>query len=170
MKKIILATALAVASGVLFAAPPKDFAQRVERARTTVGVPGMAVAILEGDTVTFAKGFGVNGSAMISPDMSPDHTMLHQVTTFTATPKYDMTWFGAYLPLSVDVMGNVSLGMTLRAGPLIIGTADLLGFFAKKYVYNADIHAALKVTIPYTAKTKKQKTKLDNISCFYKKA
>jgi len=115
-----------------------------------------------------AKGFGVNGSAMISPDMSPEHSMLHQVSTFTVTPKYDMVWLGAYMPLSVDVMGNVSWGATLRIGPLIIGTADFLGFFAKKYIYNADIHAALKVTIPYSVKVKKNKSKLDNISCFYK--
>ena len=115
-----------------------------------------------------AKGFGVNGSAMVSPDMSPQHSMLHQVTTFTVTPKYDIVWAGAYLPLSVDVMGNVSWGATVRIGPLIIGTADLLGFFAKKYVYNADIHAALKVSIPYMAKHNKGKTKLDKVNCFFK--
>ncbi len=116
-----------------------------------------------------ARGFGINGSTMISPDMSFTHNMVHQVTTFTATPKYDIVWFGAYLPLSVDVMGNVSWGATLRIGPLIIGTADFLGFFAKKYVYNADVHAALKITIPYTVKHKTVKAKLDNISCFFKK-
>ena len=59
------------------------------------------------------------------------------------------------MPLSVDVFGNVSLGTTLRLGPLIIGTQDLLGLFAKKYVYNADVHAALKVTIPYFKVCKK---------------
>jgi len=59
MKKIILAAAFAVGCPMVFGAPPKDFAQRVERARTAVGVPGMAVTIVEGDTVTFARGFGV---------------------------------------------------------------------------------------------------------------
>jgi hypothetical protein len=113
-------------------------------------------------------GLGVNGSAMISPDMSPQRDMLHQVTTFTVTPKYDILWVGAYLPLSVDVMGNVSWGATLRVGPLIVGTSDLLGLFAKKYVYNADIHAALKVTIPYMAKRNKSKSKLDKVNCFFK--
>jgi CubicO group peptidase (beta-lactamase class C family) len=41
------------------AAPPPDFERRVEAARTGVGVPGMAIAIVENDRVTFAKGFGV---------------------------------------------------------------------------------------------------------------
>jgi CubicO group peptidase (beta-lactamase class C family) len=59
MKKIILAAVLAFGCPVVFGAPPKDFAQPVERARTAVGVLGMAVTIVEGDTVTFVRGFGV---------------------------------------------------------------------------------------------------------------
>ncbi|MDB5285040.1 MAG: OmpA/MotB domain protein [Bacteroidota bacterium] len=94
------------------------------------------------------KDFGIIFSAMVSPDMSPNHSMIHQVTTFTINPKYENKWFGVYLPVSYDVMRNVSLGATLRIGPLIVGTEDLLCLFAKKYVYNADIHAALKITIP----------------------
>ncbi len=66
MKKIIF-TSLVLACPVLFGAPPKDFAQRVERARTAVGVPGMAIAILEGDTVTLAKGFGVKAMGKNDP-------------------------------------------------------------------------------------------------------
>ncbi len=95
------------------------------------------------------KDFGVTFNAMISPDMSPQRRMIHHVTTFSVTGKYDNKWLGVYVPLSYDVNGNVSLGTTLRLGPLTIGTQDLLGLFAKKFVYNADIHAALKVTIPH---------------------
>jgi hypothetical protein len=99
--------------------------------------------------------FGVTFTAMVSPNMSPKQQMVHHVTTFALTPKYENKWVGVYVPLSVDVFGNVSLGTTLRLGPLTIGTQDLLGLFAKKYVYNADIHAALKVTIPYFKVCKK---------------
>ncbi|HEY2808259.1 MAG TPA: serine hydrolase [Steroidobacteraceae bacterium] len=59
MKNFAVALLLAVAAGAAVAAPPKDFAQHVESARQAVGVPGMAVAIVEGDAVTFARGFGV---------------------------------------------------------------------------------------------------------------
>jgi CubicO group peptidase (beta-lactamase class C family) len=45
-------------SCVTFAVPPSGFEHRVETLRTQAGVPGMAVAIVENDTVTFAKGFG----------------------------------------------------------------------------------------------------------------
>jgi CubicO group peptidase (beta-lactamase class C family) len=71
MKKIILTAVLAAGFPVAFGAPPKDFAQRVERAREAVGVPGMAVTIVEGDTVTLARGFGVKvlgGSAAVDAD------------------------------------------------------------------------------------------------------
>lgn len=101
------------------------------------------------------KDFGVTFSTMISPNMSPKQRMVHHVTTFSLTPKYENKWVGVYLPLSFDVFGNFNLGTTLRLGPLTIGTQDLLGLFAKKYMYNADIHAALKLTIPYFKMCKK---------------
>jgi len=58
--KQLLFTALSIAfTAAAVAAPPADFEQHVEAARTKTGVPGVAVAIVENDKVTFAKGFGV---------------------------------------------------------------------------------------------------------------
>ena len=94
-------------------------------------------------------GLGVIVSSTISPVMSPYGNMVHQVTLFTVTGKYENKWVGVYVPVSYDVMGNVQLGFTLRAGPLIIGSQDILGFLMKKYIYDQEIHAALKITIPY---------------------
>ena len=55
-----IAVALACAcAGLAPAAPPPELARRVEAARAGVGVPGMAIAIVENDRVTFAQGFGV---------------------------------------------------------------------------------------------------------------
>lgn len=96
-----------------------------------------------------AYGFGVNMAGSISPNMAPNRNMVHFPTTFSITPKYDHAWFGFYLPFSVDQMANPNLGVTLRMGPLTVGTQDILGLFAKKFVFNTDIHVALKVTIPY---------------------
>jgi hypothetical protein len=103
----------------------------------------------------FYKNFGVMVSAMVSPNMSPKQRMVHHVTTFAVTPKYEHKWLGVYVPISYDIFGNFSLGTALRLGPLTIGTQDLLGLFAKKYMYNADIHASLKLTIPYFKVCKK---------------
>lgn len=54
----LLAIALAYSLNAL-AAPPANFEQRVESLRKDIGVPGMSIAIVENDKVTFAKGFGV---------------------------------------------------------------------------------------------------------------
>jgi CubicO group peptidase (beta-lactamase class C family) len=67
MKKTILATVGVLACPVLLAAPPKDFAQRAEHVRMAAGIPGMAIAIVEGDKVTFAKGFGVKAIGKSDP-------------------------------------------------------------------------------------------------------
>jgi CubicO group peptidase (beta-lactamase class C family) len=48
------------------AAPPAGFEARVESLRKEIGVPGMAIAIVENDQVTLAKGFGIK--RLGSPD------------------------------------------------------------------------------------------------------
>jgi len=58
MKRLVLT--LAFATGVsAFAAPPAAFDARIEALRNQVGVPGMAIAIVENGKVTLAKGYGV---------------------------------------------------------------------------------------------------------------
>jgi CubicO group peptidase (beta-lactamase class C family) len=57
--RIIAAAAALAMAGAALGAPPKDFERRVEAARLGVGVPGLAIAIVENDQVTFARGFGV---------------------------------------------------------------------------------------------------------------
>nr|MBP6732595.1 OmpA family protein [Chitinophagales bacterium] len=109
-----------------------------------------------------AYGFGLNLAGVISPNMAKNRNMVHHTSSVTFTPKYDHAWFGAYLPMTYDALGNFSFGTTLRMGPLIVGTSDLLGLFAKKFVSNADIHLALKVTIPYHKIRDKDKDGVSN--------
>ncbi len=54
------------ASSLAGAAPPAGFEAQVEELRQSVGVPGMAIAIVEGGQVTLVKGFGVR--KLGSPD------------------------------------------------------------------------------------------------------
>lgn len=90
--------------------------------------------------------FGVSALATIAPRMNKERSV-HHISTFTLTPHLDWKYFGLYLPLSYDVLNNFNFGATARIGPIIIGTQDLLGFFAKKNVYNADVHIAVKIPI-----------------------
>ena len=116
-----------------------------------------------------AYGFGLNLSGTIAPNMAPNRNMVHHTSSITFTPKYDHAWFGFYLPVTYDALGNVSMGTTLRIGPLIVGTQDLLGLFAKKFVYNADVHVALKITIPYHKLRDHDKDGVSNKKDFCKK-
>ncbi len=90
--------------------------------------------------------FGISALASVAPRMDKERSV-HHVTTFTITPHLDWKYFGLYLPVSYNMHNNVGLGATARIGPIIVGTQDLLGFFAKKHVYNADVHVAVKIPI-----------------------
>lgn len=106
--------------------------------------------------------FGISAMANLAPNWGSRKTVMHHITTFSITPHYDHAWFGAALPFSYDVLGNANLGLTLRLGPVIIGTQDFLGFWAKKNTYNADIHVAVKIPIPYGKPRDKDKDGVSN--------
>jgi len=59
---LIAATALGCAVAAP-AAPPADFDKRVEELRTALGVPGVAITIVENGQATLARGYGVRGLA-----------------------------------------------------------------------------------------------------------
>src|SRR5450631_3234826 len=66
MKTLFSAPLILLCTAAAFAAPPSGFESRVEMLRKEVGVPGMAIAIVEDDQVTLAKGFGTR--ALGSPE------------------------------------------------------------------------------------------------------
>ena len=59
MKRFVIAAILTALAGAAWAAPPRDLDRRVDALRTQIGVPGVAVAIVEDGKVTYARGFGV---------------------------------------------------------------------------------------------------------------
>jgi CubicO group peptidase (beta-lactamase class C family) len=70
MRRFVLPV-LVLLSSPLAAAPPADFDARVEALRTKIGVPGMAVAIVENGQATLARGYGITrlgGSTPVDAD------------------------------------------------------------------------------------------------------
>lgn len=68
---LVLALGAAIGSAPTWAAPPENFDARVESLRQQVGVPGMAISIVENGEVTLAKGYGVRklgSSARVDAD------------------------------------------------------------------------------------------------------
>ena len=58
--RLIVTLILAALSFPLAAAPPPDLDARVESLRAKIGVPGMAIAIVENGEATLARGYGVS--------------------------------------------------------------------------------------------------------------
>ncbi|QKR99802.1 serine hydrolase [Sphingomonas sp. CL5.1] len=57
--RAVLALALAAAPSIAAADPPSGLADQVEQLRRDIGVPGVAMSIVENGKVTFARGFGI---------------------------------------------------------------------------------------------------------------
>jgi CubicO group peptidase (beta-lactamase class C family) len=67
MKRAVPALLILAFAAASQAAPPTGFAARVDKLRKEIGVPGMAIAIVEDGKVTLAKGFGVRALGAPEP-------------------------------------------------------------------------------------------------------
>ncbi len=77
-----------------------------------------------------------------------DENRVHSVDYISIIPHFETVWIGAALPLSIDNYGFTHAGLSLRLGPLLIGTQDWLT--ALRRVSNTyDFFVALKVPVPY---------------------
>lgn len=72
----------------------------------------------------------------------------HYLHQFTVTPRWEIKWFGAYSPLSFDHMGLVNWGLSLRAGPVVIGSGDLLSNLLKTRYSGISFHFGLRLLFP----------------------
>ncbi|MFH1004307.1 MAG: DUF5723 family protein [Bacteroidota bacterium] len=112
---------------------------------------------LQGD-YNFGKNVYVNSTMNYAFQFKNNEDKIHEVTTFSITPRWDWKWIGAYLPFSINKFSSFRTGLSLRLGPLIIGTSDLMPFIAKKDIYGTDFHFLLKVPhIQFKKKIKKPK-------------
>ncbi|HEY0031365.1 MAG TPA: DUF5723 family protein [Bacteroidia bacterium] len=103
------------------------------------------------------KDFYANFTTYWSPRFKKDKEKVHDLTTFSITPRWDHKWFGAFIPLSYDVTGNFKAGIALRVGPLIVGTNSLGPWVSRGDIYGADAYAMLKIPIMYRSPRDKDK-------------
>ncbi len=74
---------------------------------------------------------------------------------FTITPRYERRRFGIYIPYTVAQRNDFSdyrkhsLGLTLRAGPLFVGSSNLGSMLFNENLRSADVHLGLKVGVTY---------------------
>lgn len=105
------------------------------------------------------KGFGLNLQTTISPVFADNQ--VHYPSMVAFTPKYDHSWVGVYVPVSYEFTGNFRVGTTLRLGPVIVGSNNLLSLFGKN-ASNADVHVGFKIPIPYSRLKDKDKDGVSN--------
>ena len=155
----------AVSAGTVLAEPPHGLDARIEAIRTTVGVPGMAVTIVENGEVTLARGYGVRRLGTSDPVDADTLFQLGSVgkafTTAALAVLVDrgeidwedrvvdhLTWFQMYDPWVTREMTIRDL-LVHRSG-LGLGAGDLL-FVPRSSLSRADTVRRLRFIRPETS-------------------
>ena len=78
---------------------------------------------------------------------------VHDITVLSLTPRYDGKWFGFGIPVSYNAFmakaqQPVKAGVSLRVGPLIFGTNDLISYLGGDF-FGTNFYFLLKLPIPY---------------------
>ncbi|HQQ94162.1 MAG TPA: DUF5723 family protein [Bacteroidia bacterium] len=100
------------------------------------------------------KVYYVNFSANLPNPIKTKAIQLYDYTNISIAPRIDKAWFGLSVPVSYNSMAaqhgkNVLIGLSLRLGPLSLGTSDLTNFLGDKYVYGMNAYMLLRLPIPY---------------------
>lgn len=74
-------------------------------------------------------------------------TKVHNISSYTLTPRYDHRWVGVMVPISYNHYGNTSVGLALRLGPLTIGTTDFIPYVSAVSIYGIDGYFSVRVPI-----------------------
>jgi outer membrane protein OmpA-like peptidoglycan-associated protein len=93
------------------------------------------------------KDFYLNFTSYTSPRWLDIESKVHQVSYYSLTPRWDSKWFGVFVPLAINGYGQAIMGLALRAGPLVIGSSQILSGLLSDNMYGMDIHAAVKIPI-----------------------
>ncbi|MFA6950348.1 MAG: DUF5723 family protein [Lentimicrobiaceae bacterium] len=95
-----------------------------------------------------AKDFYINFSPYFALRKGTDIiSKTHYYTSFSLTPRYDLKWFGAALPIQADEFGRVRAGLAFRLGPVWIGSNSLITSCLGSKTYNADAYVMMKIPV-----------------------
>jgi outer membrane protein OmpA-like peptidoglycan-associated protein len=66
---------------------------------------------------------------------------------YQLTPRFERSWFGAYLPISYLPISGFQAGFGLRVGPVFVGSGSLINNAFSKNSKAIDVHLGLKVPV-----------------------
>ena len=110
----------------------------------------------------FARNFYLNFSPYIALNKGTNITSkTHYYSSYSLTPRYDLKWFGIAVPLQADEFGRLRAGLSLRLGPVWIGSNSLITNSIANQIYGFDAYAMVK--LPLFRKIKRDSDK-DGVS------
>ncbi len=117
----------------------------------------MPTALSANVDIRVHKGFYIN-AAMYRPLSSFNkntQSSLRPIEWFAITPRFESRAFGIYVPVTMtNLHKRTDVGLTLRAGPLFIGSNNLGSYLFNDKLPNVDVHAGIKIGITYGEPTK----------------
>jgi outer membrane protein OmpA-like peptidoglycan-associated protein len=81
---------------------------------------------------------------------------------YAVTPRYEIRWFGIYLPNSYNALTGFNSGISLRLGPVILGSGTIFSSLSKDAIQEIDLHMALKIPVLYGKPKDRDRDKVSN--------
>ena len=107
--------------------------------------------ILQGDVdYHLHRGFYVSVGGQLNVVSKSSLYSANQYNSLTLTPRYEGKFFGVYFPLNYSELTQFNAGLSLRAGPLFIGSGSLFTAIAKSK--QVDLHIGLRLGILHKLK------------------
>ena len=91
------------------------------------------------------RGFFINLGGQLDMNKAGNLYNAYQYNSVTLTPRYEGKIFGVYFPINYNDLTHFNAGISLRAGPLFIGSGSIITAISKSK--QADVHAGLRFGI-----------------------
>jgi len=80
---------------------------------------------------------------------------IRHANSLSVTPRFESYWVDVAVPFSLYEYKVPQMGLSVRLGPVTLGTDKLLNWIMKKDIYGADIYFYTKIPIKYNPKCRK---------------
>lgn len=109
------------------------------------------------------KYFYVNVSGVMNVVLKKKDTKVIVPNQLSITPSFDWSWFGLFLPISMNEYSGFKTGLASRLGPLSIGVTDFRALFSVGKVRGAEFYLGLGLPILYSSIKDKDKDKVSDL-------
>ena len=109
------------------------------------------------------KYFYLNVTGVMNVIMKKKDTKVIVPNQLSITPSFDYSWFGIYLPISMNEYSGFKTGIASRLGPLNIGVTDFRTLFSAGKVRGTEFYLGLRLPILYEAVKDQDKDKVSDL-------